>query len=121
MTSWPTSAASMVATSITSRQRRGPARSGGSALGRGPPVKLLDGVLFGNFDLVERGIYYLDGVSGEASRFFSDWPPDETRLRYFDFATQAWRGELRPERVARRPDCVLLAYRPVSRRVDGCR
>ena len=54
----------------------------------GPPVKLLDGVLFGNFDLVERGIYYLDGVSGEASRFFSDRPPDETRLRYFDFATQ---------------------------------
>ena len=54
----------------------------------GPPVKLLDGVLFGNFDVVERGIYYLDGASGEASRFFSDRPPDETRLRYFEFATQ---------------------------------
>ena len=54
----------------------------------GPPVKLLDGVLFGNFDVVERGIYYLDQVSGEASRFFTDRPPDETRLRYFDFATQ---------------------------------
>ena len=30
----------------------------------GTPVKVLDGVLFGNFDVVHGGIYYLERVSG---------------------------------------------------------
>jgi hypothetical protein len=41
-----------------------------------------------NFDVCERGIYYIDRVSGEAGVHFSDRPAGETRLQYFDFATR---------------------------------
>ena len=51
-----------------------------------PAVKVVEGVMLGNFDVVEEGLYYIDRVSGEAGSF-SDRPDGETRLRYFDFAT----------------------------------
>ena len=54
--------------------------------GGGPAVKVVEGVVLGNFDVVEEGLYYIDRVSGEAGSF-SDRPDGETRLRYFDFAT----------------------------------
>jgi hypothetical protein len=54
--------------------------------GGGPAVKVLEGVVIGNFDVVEDGLYYIDRVSGDAGSF-TDRPDGETRLRYFDFAT----------------------------------
>ena len=51
-----------------------------------PAVKVVEGVVLGNFDVVEEGLYYIDRVSGEAGSF-TDRPDGETRLRYFDFAT----------------------------------
>jgi len=42
----------------------------------GVPVKVLEGVVLGNFVVREGGIYYIDRPSGE------------TRLQYFDFATR---------------------------------
>ena len=51
-----------------------------------PAVKVVEGVVLGNFDVVEEGLYYIDRVSGEAGSF-TDSPDGETRLRYFDFAT----------------------------------
>jgi Tol biopolymer transport system component/DNA-binding winged helix-turn-helix (wHTH) protein len=53
----------------------------------GMAVKIADGVVFGNFDVVEGGIYYIDRVAGETGAFFTDRPGGNTRLRYFDFAT----------------------------------
>lgn len=41
----------------------------------GEPVKVLDGVLWFNFCLLEKGAYYIDQLAGE------------TRLQYLDFAT----------------------------------
>jgi Tol biopolymer transport system component len=57
-------------------------------LAGGAPTKVLDGVVLGDFDVVEGGIYYIDRVSGEAGVFFTDRPSGETRLRYFDLATR---------------------------------
>jgi Tol biopolymer transport system component len=57
-------------------------------LAGGAAVKVLDGVALGNFDVVERGIYFIERVAGEAGIFFSDRPAGETRLQYFDFSTR---------------------------------
>ena len=54
----------------------------------GAPVKVLDGVVLGLFDVVERGIYYVDRASGETGGFFIDRTGGETRLQYFDFSTR---------------------------------
>jgi Tol biopolymer transport system component/DNA-binding winged helix-turn-helix (wHTH) protein len=56
-------------------------------LAGGEAVKMLDGVVLGNFDVADGGIYYIDRVSGEAGAYFTDRPSGETRLQYFDFAT----------------------------------
>ena len=53
----------------------------------GTPVKVLDGVIFGNFDVVDGGIYYIDRVSGLPGSFFVDRARGKTRLQYLDFAT----------------------------------
>ena len=53
----------------------------------GPPVKVLDGVVLGNFDVVEGGIYYIDRLSGEAGVQSTNRPSGEARLKYFAFAT----------------------------------
>jgi hypothetical protein len=58
--------------------------SGGSA-----PTRVLDGIVNGAYDVVERGIYYIDRVSADPGTFFGDRQTGETRLRYFDFATGA--------------------------------
>ena len=39
----------------------------------GVPVKVLDGVVLGNFAVLEGGIYYIDRPSGEGS-IYSDRP-----------------------------------------------
>lgn len=57
-------------------------------LAGGVPVKVVDGVVLGNFDVVEGGVYYIDRVAGEAGAFFTDRPSGDTRLQYFDFATE---------------------------------
>jgi Tol biopolymer transport system component len=44
------------------------------AVSGGVPVKVLEGVILGNFAVLDRGIYYIDQPSGE------------TRLQYFDMA-----------------------------------
>ena len=54
--------------------------------GGGPAVKIAGGVVLGNFDVVEKGLYYIDRVSGQVGSF-ADRPDGETRLQYFDFAT----------------------------------
>jgi len=56
--------------------------AGPSALWRvpvagGEPVKVLEGVIWRNFVVLERGIYYVDQMSGES------------RLRFFDLATRS--------------------------------
>jgi eukaryotic-like serine/threonine-protein kinase len=56
------------------------------ALTGGVPVKVLNGVVLAAFDVVERGIYYIDRVSGEAGGFYTDRPGGEARLQYFDFS-----------------------------------
>jgi serine/threonine protein kinase len=56
-------------------------------VGGGAATKVVDGVIVGAFDVVERGIYYLDRASGETGVFFSDRTPGATRLRFFDFET----------------------------------
>ena len=53
----------------------------------GPRVKVLDGVLYGQFDVTEQGIYFVDQASPEAGAFYTDRPA-ATRLRYFDIATK---------------------------------
>jgi len=53
----------------------------------GAPAKVLDGVVLGNFDVVEGGIYFIDRASGETSVHPTDRPSGETRLQYFDFRT----------------------------------
>jgi len=55
----------------------------------GTPVKVLDGVLFGNFDVVHGGIYYLERVSGaEDQRARPASQGGEIRLQYFDLSTR---------------------------------
>jgi hypothetical protein len=56
-------------------------------LAGGPPVKVLDGVVFGNVDVIEVGIYFIDRGSGDVG-FYSDRPVADTAATYFDFATK---------------------------------
>jgi Tol biopolymer transport system component len=58
-------------------------------LAGGAPVKVLDGVQRGAFDVVERGIYYLERVADNtvASKPMVQAGPARTRLVYFDFST----------------------------------
>jgi hypothetical protein len=53
----------------------------------GLPVKVLEGVVLGNFAVLEKGIYYIERPAGEAAFYWIDRPTGETRLQYFDFAT----------------------------------
>jgi Tol biopolymer transport system component/predicted Ser/Thr protein kinase len=57
-------------------------RSGGS------PFKLLDGVVLGNYVVLERGVYFIDRPSGKEGIYRVDQPSGETRLQFFDFATR---------------------------------
>ena len=41
-------------------------------LAGGAPTKIVDGVINGAFDVVERGIYYIDRVAGESFGYFSE-------------------------------------------------
>jgi dipeptidyl aminopeptidase/acylaminoacyl peptidase len=54
----------------------------------GVPVKVLEGVVLGNFVVREGGIYYIDRPSGQGGVYYLDKPSGETRLQYFDFATR---------------------------------
>ena len=59
------------------------------SLAGGTPIKLLDGVLYGNFDVVDSGIYYLERVSGaEDQRARPASQGGEIRLQYFDLSTR---------------------------------
>ena len=92
----------------------------------GPVVKIVSGIILGNFDVAEGGVYYIDRVSSETSGFSADRPGGETRLQYlrFQHATVNYRGgqprhcRFRAERHAGRPGCLLLASRLVARRTD---
>src|ERR1044072_5182385 len=53
----------------------------------GVPVKVLDGVVLGNYVPLEKGIYYIDRPSGQKGIHYFDLPSGETRLQYFDIAT----------------------------------
>ena len=77
----------------------------------GQPVKVLDGVVARAFEVIEKGIYYIDRPSGEA------------QLQFFDFATG------RSTTVARNlgdvtlgltasPDGRTILYSRVDSRVD---
>jgi Tol biopolymer transport system component len=58
--------------------------------GGGPAVKVVEGVVSGNFDVVDGGVYYIDSVSGDAGSFGTggfERRGSDTRLRYFDLAT----------------------------------
>ena len=54
----------------------------------GAPVKVLDGVVLGNYVVLEGGIYYVDRPSGQRGVYYLDKPSGETRLQYFDFANR---------------------------------
>jgi dipeptidyl aminopeptidase/acylaminoacyl peptidase len=56
--------------------------------GGGAPTQVLDGVVNTAFDVVERGIYFMDRVAGETSGLWFDRQTGRTRLRYFDFETR---------------------------------
>jgi hypothetical protein len=51
-------------------------------------VRLFDGVVLGSFDVTDKGIYFIDRLSGEFGGFFNDRPGGETRLQYFDFLSE---------------------------------
>ena len=53
----------------------------------GPPVRVLEGVVLGNYVVTESGIYFIDKPSGQKGVYYLDKPSGETRLQYFDFAT----------------------------------
>jgi Tol biopolymer transport system component len=55
----------------------------------GAAVKLLDGVLNGNFDVVDRGIYYLERFQGPplAATASASPPSADVRLQFHDFST----------------------------------
>jgi Tol biopolymer transport system component/DNA-binding winged helix-turn-helix (wHTH) protein len=57
-------------------------------LAGGVAVKVLEGVMFGSFDVVERGLYYIDRVAGDAGTPGAAQPATNTRLRFFEFSTQ---------------------------------
>ena len=67
---------------ITSRPRIGRARCG-ACLSPAARVKVLDGVILGNFDVVEGGIYYIDWESGEGGVFSADRPAGEDPTAIF--------------------------------------
>jgi eukaryotic-like serine/threonine-protein kinase len=54
----------------------------------GVAEKVLEGVVLGNFVVLETGIYYIDRPSGEEGIYWIDRPSGEARLQYFDFATR---------------------------------
>jgi Tol biopolymer transport system component/DNA-binding winged helix-turn-helix (wHTH) protein len=54
----------------------------------GTAVKVLDGVVLGDFAVLAQGIYYIDRVPGHGGLLYLDRPPGETRLQYFDLETQ---------------------------------
>jgi dipeptidyl aminopeptidase/acylaminoacyl peptidase len=53
----------------------------------GRPVKILDGVMFASFDVIERGIYYIGRACVGSGGLFADPPEADRRLQYYDFAT----------------------------------
>jgi len=53
----------------------------------GVAAKVLDGIVLGNFTVLERGIYYIDRPPRKAVTDPTD-AAGEARLRYFDFATR---------------------------------
>jgi eukaryotic-like serine/threonine-protein kinase len=53
----------------------------------GVPAKVVDGVVLGNFVVLQRGIYYIDRPSGKEGIYSIDRPSSETRLQYFDLAS----------------------------------
>ena len=57
-------------------------------LSGGAPVKIVDSILFGNFDVIDTGLYYMDRSPGESGGFFTDQAGGEARLQFFDFATR---------------------------------
>ena len=63
--------------------------------GGAPAVKVVEGVVLGNFDVVEEGLYYIDRVSGEAGSF-----SDRPEVRHgFDTSISPRRGRRRWPRI----------------------
>ena len=54
----------------------------------GTPEKVLDGVALASFDVVEKGIYYIDRVAGGTGAFYGERNGGEARLQFYDFATR---------------------------------
>ena len=54
----------------------------------GPPVKVLEGVVFGNYAVRQEGIYYIDRLSGQRGVYYLDRPSGETRLQFYDVSTR---------------------------------
>jgi hypothetical protein len=57
-------------------------------LAGGAPVKIADNVVLGNFDVIDKGLYYIDRSPGESGGFFVDRTGGEARLQFFAFATR---------------------------------
>src|SRR5262249_6869232 len=58
------------------------------AAGGGAPAKVLDGVYFANFAVLEKGIYYIDQPAGTGGVYYQDQQTAEKRLEFFDFANR---------------------------------
>jgi Tol biopolymer transport system component len=54
----------------------------------GAAEKVVESVDLLNFAVLDRGIYYIDRISGGAGIHYLDRSAGETRLRYFDLATR---------------------------------
>jgi serine/threonine protein kinase len=81
------------------------------AISGGRSEKVIDGVLLGNFVVLEKGIYYMDRPSGERGVHYMDQPSGEAQLNYFDFATK------RSVPIAR--NLGLAGGTPLSATADG--
>jgi len=56
--------------------------------GGGPPEKVVDGVVLGNYVVLEQGIYFVDRPSGQQELYYADRPSGRTRLLYWDLVAR---------------------------------
>ena len=75
-------------TCTTRRRQNERADYGAFPLSGGAPVKIADNIVLGNFDVIEKGLYYIDRSPGESGAFFTDAAGGEARLQFYDFATR---------------------------------
>jgi Tol biopolymer transport system component len=54
----------------------------------GAPEKIVEGVVLGNYAVLEHGVYFVDRPSTQQELYYADRPSAGTRLRYLDLRTK---------------------------------